>query len=58
MWLVRYLRFKWVCLKWFFGSPYKYGDPALGEGELRKENRKILSQRYWDRKPKPEDFGL
>lgn len=49
--LVRLLVWKWQWLAWWFRSPYRLGDPLLGEGEVREKNRRILHDRYNAQEP-------
>jgi hypothetical protein len=61
------LRHHWRLWRWRFavaryylwtGSPYRIGDPTLGEGAERGRNRDVLIARQMRRAPKPEAFGL
>lgn len=45
VWRVRWWR-------WFFHAPYRYGDPLLGEGDVRDKNRRIINARHDAREPK------
>lgn len=54
----RLLRFKLAHLKWEYTIPYRMGDPALGRGEIRDQNRAIINARHKAQEPKPQDYGL
>jgi hypothetical protein len=58
MYLVRLIRFKLAWWRWFLTPSYKYGDRALGTGEVRANNCNLLRQRHMSKEPKPEHFGL
>lgn len=46
LWLVRWLR-------WWLGWPgYRFGDPLLGDGEVRDKNRRLLRERYEANEPR------
>lgn len=49
------LRLVWALrrTRWFLGwSGYRFGDPALGDGEIRERNQKIIRERYEANEPK------
>lgn len=49
----------WVAwFRWVIKGPYRFGDPLLGQGELRDQNRRILRDRWNKKEPQPQDFGL
>lgn len=39
-------------------GPHRLGDPMLGTGSLREQNRVVLRERWYKQEPKPEQFGL
>ena len=53
------LRYRVAWLRWFIGLPgYRLGDPLLGSGVLREQNRRLLRHRYQEREPQPQHYGL
>ena len=58
MWIAL-IRYRIAWWRWFLGPPpYRLGDPLLGSGETRDANRKLIWERYDQKEPKPEDYGL
>ena len=55
---IKHVQFYYAWVRWVWSPPYRLGDPSLGAGELRKQNRDRLRKRWNEREPKPEDFGL
>lgn len=55
---VEYLRYWYAWLRWQLKGPYRYGDPSLGDGWIRDQNRNLLREKWIADKPKREDFGL
>lgn len=44
-------RLRWI--RWWIAGPgYRLGDPSLGRGELRDQNRALLKKRYAEREPR------
>jgi hypothetical protein len=57
--LIRNARYHRAHLHWlFFDDAYKIGDPSLGHGEIREQNRERLLDRKFAREPLPNHFGL
>lgn len=51
------LRFRWAWIRWFLRFPgYRLGDPSLGEGGPRAQNRRLIRERYLREEPRREDF--
>lgn len=44
--------------RWAWKGPYRLGDPLLGTGEIRDQNRKLLREKWMAKEPKREDYGL
>lgn len=57
--LVRNLRYRLAWYHWVFFDPaYRLGDPSLGHGDTRIQNRQLLLDRKMAREPQPENYGL
>lgn len=56
--IISLIRFKIAWLRWLLTPAYRYGDPALGSGEARRQKRNILKAHHAALEPKRADFNL
>jgi hypothetical protein len=51
------IRYWLALLRWHLRGPYRYGDPLLGAGWMREQNRRLLRERWLANKPQPPKRG-
>jgi hypothetical protein len=58
LWLRRW-RYEWAMFCYMMKLHAPYGDPMLGAThEERNHNLRLMADRYWKLRPKPEEYGL
>ncbi|MFA7193857.1 MAG: hypothetical protein WC087_02990 [Candidatus Paceibacterota bacterium] len=58
--IVRKIRYIWSFFCWGLKGPFSFNEYVylMGKGSQRKENAKIMRERWLKKMPKEEDFGL